>query len=1420
MKNNTTYFQKPNWSLLLACIALWIFTASVQAQAPFLQIYGSTDSEETGTFVRQLPNGGFQILGTNDPASSTNSNYVIWTDDQGQLTDSQLLGPASLQFLPTDDGGYVKLENGPTRLIRTDANGNEIWTQTYTVDPPYSLRAVSFSMASDGGFIISGGKLPPAPSSDGLVIRTDSNGNQLWQSSFAFFRSFASSAIESSDGAIVVRGQVTPAVGATFPIIRKLDNTGSMLWEYTLPGYTLASGYDIAETPDGGIVFVGSGRQPVPPFQNVFFVGKLATNGTQLWLQEYPEAQGIDGRAIIATPGNGLVISGTLDNAIALLRTDSGGNILWRKTYGPAQGFGMATALLQTSDGGFAATGRINEPAGLFDIFLLKTDGDGNIGIDLELDIQSSTNNQVPFETIVFTVTITNAGSVPASGVIVHAPKPDGGVYTGGNEYSSSQGTFNPYGDQMWNVGTLAAGASATLDVNFYVLQSNPPLTAYAQVTAANENDQDSTPGNGTPPTPNEDDEAVVIVGRQPILLATQNNAPPSGASFSEARIFGVDASGNTEMISNTLAAVNSNTTNFNGNAYDPLSGRFYFSRFDGAFQTSELFFNDLKGNQQSAGQLGAAAACGTFYNGAYYYVAQLSDDFFKVTFHPDGTIASEMQVANIFDGTAYDGNWLGFGDIAFSLDGTTVYGSATRTGVDPTITVFFKMNADGSGYTEICGGPACGFQAGTTQIAFGSDGKLYGANTLGNQEFYEINSLNGNSVWLANLDQSFSDLSMGTAPLKAPDLWLGNLQAPASGQVGSIVSFNFDLNNTGNAIAEGAYLIEHYLSVDPVFDSGDVLVGEVPTGNTPVGTISQVPASIFIPAGTATGNYYLLLVADADNDIAEFSENNNLLSQPFEVTDGIVICQGDIFLTSQAEVNAFNCTQVTGDLYIGNTPASDIYDLSPLSGLSSVGGFLVIENNPSLPNLSGLNSLTSVGRWMFIENNDGLTNLDGLSSLQSVAGSMSIRDNAALVQLNGLSALTTVGEGFFMEQNAALIDVSGLSSLVSVGATLAFINNASLPEIKGLSSLVSTGTGLWIEDNDNLVSFGGFSSLTSIGNDDLSIRLNPSLLDFEVFPMLNAIAASVRIENNNLLENLDGLATLTSVGNNLWIFGNASLTDCCGIYPLLSTNGVGGNVNLFSNPSFCSSEAEILTHCAPGAGIDLELSISGPPAFTIYQSFDLTVTIANTGGETASGIQVHFAEPMGTVFVGGNEYTASQGTFSPYGDQQWNVGSIAPGGVAFIEFHLFPLQSSPITIYSEVVAANENDNDSTPGNGTPPIPNEDDEAAVTLNAASTRLGGPLAEEPSQFRPLVIHSIFPVPATDELNVLLSTLEEQEFTAAIYDIRGQQVAAFELDLAAGFHQRDFDISALPDGMYVIRFETGSWHEPVRFIKKRL
>ncbi|MEZ4933150.1 MAG: DUF11 domain-containing protein [Saprospiraceae bacterium] len=116
------------------------------------------------------------------------------------------------------------------------------------------------------------------------------------------------------------------------------------------------------------------------------------------------------------------------------------------------------------------------------------------------------------------------------------------------------------------------------------------------------------------------------------------------------------------------------------------------------------------------------------------------------------------------------------------------------------------------------------------------------------------------------------------------------------------------------------------------------------------------------------------------------------------------------------------------------------------------------------------------------------------------------------------------------------------------------------------------------------------------------------------------------------------------------------------------------------------------------GGDIDLELSMTTanpPPA--IYSSSEIILTVNNTGTQTATGIVIEWKRPANTVYTGGNEWTATQGTFNPYGNEKWTVGSLPAGGSASLTVSYFYLTANALTPYAQVIAANEDDVDSTP---------------------------------------------------------------------------------------------------------------------------
>lgn len=280
-----------------------------------------------------------------------------------------------------------------------------------------------------------------------------------------------------------------------------------------------------------------------------------------------------------------------------------------------------------------------------------------------------------------------------------------------------------------------------------------------------------------------------------------------------------------------------------------------------------------------------------------------------------------------------------------------------------------------------------------------------------------------------------------------------------------------------------------------------------------------------------------LLILAAAGTN--EKSEKNTVVS-----------CNGNVTLISQAEVNAFQCTEILGDLTISG---ANITNLHTLDKLTKVTGVIRIIDNPVLKQLNDFSKLRQPVSGIEIARNASLVSINGFNALDSIMGQGSeitrlrINDNRALQEINGFTSLQAIltppllKVDFSIAGNEKLKMIKGFSSLNAIlGAFLDFsiADNPKLESLQGFSSLSSLSGGIDVKfdisNNRSLPDLDGFSSLTRVG----------------------AANAIITIVGNKSLKNLDGLSALTGFGarsGSATIKDNAKLERCCGVYPLLS---------------------------------------------------------------------------------------------------------------------------------------------------------------------------------------------------------------------------------------------------------------------------
>jgi uncharacterized repeat protein (TIGR01451 family) len=134
--------------------------------------------------------------------------------------------------------------------------------------------------------------------------------------------------------------------------------------------------------------------------------------------------------------------------------------------------------------------------------------------------VDDATPNQG--DLITFTITVSNAGPAPATGVRVKDVLPAGLTYSsdnGSGAYASGTG--------IWTIGSIAVGGSASLQISATV-SGTGTITNYAEVWTSDLGDPDSSPGNNS--TTEDDDDAVSITVQEADLKVTKtvSNSTPN----------------------------------------------------------------------------------------------------------------------------------------------------------------------------------------------------------------------------------------------------------------------------------------------------------------------------------------------------------------------------------------------------------------------------------------------------------------------------------------------------------------------------------------------------------------------------------------------------------------------------------------------------------------------------------------------------------------------------------------------------------------------------------------------------------------------------------------------------------------------------------------------------------------------------
>ena len=231
-------------------------------------------------------------------------------------------------------------------------------------------------------------------------------------------------------------------------------------WNRTFGGTSDDLGEYVQQTADGGYIMAGrTGFTALERYDALLI--KADAYGNEMWNKTFGDGGGL-GRdwveCVQQTSDGGYILGGSTNTYGAgsydwwLIKTDSSGNELWNKTYGGSNLDGMQRAY-QTTDGGYILVGNTySYGAGGGDIWLIKTDGNGN---ELWNRTYGGTNDEYPYS-----VQETNDGGYIITALTYSYGAGNGDAWLIKTDSSGNQLWSRTFGGSDYDQGSMAQQTS------------------------------------------------------------------------------------------------------------------------------------------------------------------------------------------------------------------------------------------------------------------------------------------------------------------------------------------------------------------------------------------------------------------------------------------------------------------------------------------------------------------------------------------------------------------------------------------------------------------------------------------------------------------------------------------------------------------------------------------------------------------------------------------------------------------------------------------------------------------------------------------------------------------------------------------------------------------------------------------------
>ena len=360
--------------------------------------------------------------------------------------------------------------NGDLWILKLSASGNPEWQKVYggnrtdeggdilqTDDGGYALTGYTMSDDGDASGHHGGGDL--------WMVRLDPKGSILWQKTFGGTkRDSGSSIVKTSDGGYAMTGNtystdgdVTMNHGSSDLWVVKTDAQGNLLWQKTFGGSKLDWGHSLVELPGGDLIVAGvtassDGDVSMNHGAGDIWVIRLTSDGRKIWEKTYGGSFSDNVWKVEPSPSGGVYLTGESfsvdgdfsgnhgDADLLISEIDGNGSLVWYRTLG-GQNYESGAWLKRMSDGNLTICGTTQ-----------SFDGDvtgGRGGGDLWVVKVDGGTGSLPMQNISL---VTNTTQVPGVAPVIQSPALNNTPVVAANNTSQVSTTVAPVFTPVQNI--------------------------------------------------------------------------------------------------------------------------------------------------------------------------------------------------------------------------------------------------------------------------------------------------------------------------------------------------------------------------------------------------------------------------------------------------------------------------------------------------------------------------------------------------------------------------------------------------------------------------------------------------------------------------------------------------------------------------------------------------------------------------------------------------------------------------------------------------------------------------------------------------------------------------------------------------------------------------------------------------------